>query len=730
MKRIIWVISLISVTLTSIGMGALPAPWTGQDIGSVGIPGSSSESNGVFTVSGSGADIWGTVDAFHYVHQAYTGDVQIITKVTSQTYTDGWAKAGVMIRETLDNNSKHAMMIISLNHGSSFQHRSLTGGSSGDVTPGDGLTVPCWLRLVRTGNKFKGYTSVNGTDWTQIGTVTISMTPAVRIGLCVTAHNNSKISTAKFENVSINTDTTPPSPNPATWSEEPNATGSDTVVMTAATGTDESGPVEYYFEETSGNPGGYDSGWLRNHTYTNRGLKPVTTYTYVVRMRDAFENTSGNSQPPVSVTTNPSPDMDDSGFVDMSDIANLVEHWLDANCLNNLWCGGSDLNMSGDVSFPDFALLAQVWLQPYGGTGPFYDWARTPPMGWNSWNKFGCSVNEWLVRDIADAMVSSGMKDAGYIYVNIDDCWHGTRDANGYIQPNPATFPSGMAALADYVHSLGLKLGIYSDAGTLTCAGYPGSKGYEQKDANQYAAWGIDYLKYDWCNTAGQDKQQSYTLMRDCLLNTGRPIVYSICSWSFPGEWVVGVGNLWRTTGDIGNYWGSVVSIIDLNAYLYPYAGPGHWNDPDMLEVGNGGMTDTEYRSHFSMWCIMAAPLLAGNDLRSMSPATINILTAPEVIAVDQDPLGIQGRRIYAYGNTEVWVKELVDDSRAVALFNRGSTAANITVYFSDLGPEFTGNVLVRDLWARLDLGIMTTSYTANVPSHGVVLIKASVPVP
>jgi len=357
--------------------------------------------------------------------------------------------------------------------------------------------------------------------------------------------------------------------------------------------------------------------------------------------------------------------------------------------------------------------------------------ARTPPMGWNSWNLFACNVDEQLIRNIADAMVSSGMRDAGYIYVNIDDCWHGTRDANGNIQPNPVTFPSGMAALADYVHSLGLKLGIYSDAGTLTCAGYPGSKGYEQKDADQYAAWGIDYLKYDWCHTEGQDTQQSYTLMSDCLLNTGRPIVFSICCWEFPGEWVMDVGNLWRTTTDIWDSWGSVVLLIDTNADLHPYAGPGHWNDPDMLEVGNGGMTNTEYRAHFSMWCIMAAPLLAGNDLRNMSQATIDILTAPEVIAVDQDPLGIQGRRVRDYGDHEVWVKELVDEGRAVALFNRGSTAADITVNFSDLGEEFTNNnVVIRDLWQRQDVGTMTNSYTANVPSHGAVLIKASAIVP
>jgi alpha-galactosidase len=316
------------------------------------------------------------------------------------------------------------------------------------------------------------------------------------------------------------------------------------------------------------------------------------------------------------------------------------------------------------------------------------------------------------------------MRDAGYLYVNIDDCWHGQRDTNGYIQADPVRFPSGIAALADYVHAKGLKLGIYSDAGTLTCQSRPGSRGYEQQDASTYAYWGVDYLKYDWCYTSGLNMQQSYTLMRNCLLNTGRPIVYSICSWQFPGPWVVDVGNLWRTTGDIQDNWGSVVSIIDINAYLYQYAGPGHWNDPDMLEVGNGGMTDTEYRAHFSMWCIMAAPLIAGNDLRNMSQSTIDILTAPEVIAVDQDPLGDQGRRVQDYGYREVWVKELLHGNRAVALFNRGPQPSNITVLFSDLGPEFSDKAGIRDLWSREDLGVLTGSFTAEVPGHGVVLIK------
>ncbi|MHC4676844.1 MAG: hypothetical protein ACYTBZ_30545, partial [Planctomycetota bacterium] len=350
--------------------------------------------------------------------------------------------------------------------------------------------------------------------------------------------------------------------------------------------------------------------------------------------------------------------------------------------------------------------------------------ARTPPMGWNSWNRFGCNISESLIMEIADAMVTSGMKDAGYLYVNIDDCWHGERDADGYIQADPVRFPSGIAFLADYIHFRGLKLGIYSDAGTLTCQSRPGSRGYEQKDADQYAAWEVDYLKYDWCYTSGLNMQQSYTLMRDCLLNTYRPIVYSICSWQFPGPWVVDVGNLWRTTGDIQDNWGSIVSIIDTNANLYTYAGPGHWNDPDMLEVGNGGMTDTEYRAHFSMWCIMAAPLIAGNDLRNMSQSTIEILTAPEVIAVDQDPLGKQGRRVRDYGASEVWVKELVNGNRAVALFNRSLQPANITVLFSDLGPEFSDKAGIRDLWSRQDLGVFTGSFTAEVPRHGVVLIK------
>ena len=275
-------------------------------------------------------------------------------------------------------------------------------------------------------------------------------------------------------------------------------------------------------------------------------------------------------------------------------------------------------------------------------------------MGWNSWNKFGCNVSEKMVREMADAAVSSGMKDAGYVYVVIDDCWQVSRDPQGNILADPDRFPSGMKALADYVHSKGLKFGLYSDAGTKTCAGRPGGRGYEYQDARQYAAWGVDYLKYDWCSHTTQDGPSSYALMSDALKQSGRPIVFSLCEWgsNHPWLWARDVGNLWRTTGDIEDKWSNdkrgqslgVVQILDLQDGLASYAGPGHWNDPDMLEVGNGGMSTEEYRAHFSMWCMLGAPLIAGNDLRTMSADTREILTNKEVIAVDQDPLGNTGR--------------------------------------------------------------------------------------
>ena len=365
--------------------------------------------------------------------------------------------------------------------------------------------------------------------------------------------------------------------------------------------------------------------------------------------------------------------------------------------------------------------------------------ALTPPMGWNSWNKFGCNVSEDLIRQTADAMVKSGMKDAGYQYVVIDDCWQVTRDQSGNIVADPQRFPSGIKALADYVHSLGLKFGIYSDVGSKTCAGRPGSLGHEYQDARQYAAWTVDYLKYDWCNATTQDGPSSYALMRQALDASGRPIVLSICEWGTHKPWLWGQevgGNLWRTTGDIQDRWqgrvkwpagdccsNGVVDIVDLQVGLESFAGPGHWNDPDMLEVGNGGMTDTEYRSHFSLWAILAAPLIAGNDLRDMRPEIRDILTNKEVIAVDQDPLGSEGKRVKKNGDLEVWSKQMKDGSRTVILFNRASGDHEISVNWEDLGYPNHLEAAVRDLWQKKDLGRFTGKFSASVVSHGVVMV-------
>jgi alpha-galactosidase len=354
-------------------------------------------------------------------------------------------------------------------------------------------------------------------------------------------------------------------------------------------------------------------------------------------------------------------------------------------------------------------------------------------MGWNSWNKFACKVNEDVIRKAADAMVKSGMKDAGYQYIVIDDCWQVSRDKDGNIIADPKTFPSGIKALADYVHSQGLKFGIYSDAGTKTCAGRPASRGYEFQDARQYAAWGVDYLKFDWCSTGTQNGPASYSIMRDALLASGRPIVFSLCEWGTakPWLWAKDVGNLWRTTGDILDKWEGKVewggmgmlNILDLQVGLESYAGPGHWNDPDMLEVGNGGMTTTEYRSHFSLWCMLAAPLMAGNDIGDMKPEIHDILTNKEVIAVDQDPLGSEGRRVHKDGDREVWARQLNDGSRAVVLLNRGSDRQEISVNWEDLGYPSHLAASVRDLWQHKDQGSFTGKFSAPVDSHGVVMI-------
>jgi alpha-galactosidase len=356
------------------------------------------------------------------------------------------------------------------------------------------------------------------------------------------------------------------------------------------------------------------------------------------------------------------------------------------------------------------------------------DLALTPPMGWNSWNKFAEKVDDKAVREMADAMVSSGMKDAGYVYVNIDDTWEAGRDAQGNIQTN-SKFPD-MKALADYVHSKGLKIGIYSSPGPKTCAGYEGSYQHEEQDAKTWAAWGIDYLKYDWCSAEkvykASDMQAVYKKMGDALKATGRPMVYSLCQYGLQNVWEWGAsvgGNLWRTTGDIEDSWKSMTTIgFDKQIGHEKYAGPGHWNDPDMLEIGNGGMSEPEYRTHMTLWAMLAAPLLAGNDLRSMSPATKQILLNKEVIAIDQDKLGQQGRRISKEAGAELWMRPLENGDLAVALFNRSDRMVSISAIWELLGLK--GKHKIRDLWAHQDLGSFRDAYSAQVPVHGVVLLR------
>ncbi len=352
--------------------------------------------------------------------------------------------------------------------------------------------------------------------------------------------------------------------------------------------------------------------------------------------------------------------------------------------------------------------------------------AKTPPMGWNSWNKFGCNVSDKLIREMADAMVSSGMQAAGYQYVNIDDCWQVSRDVQGTIVADPVRFPSGIKALADYVHSKGLKLGIYTDAGTGTCEKRPGSLNHEVQDARTYASWGIDYVKIDWCNAEGLDPEVQYAKFRDALAQSGRSIVFSICNWGVkaPWRWGPATGNLWRTTGDINDTYDRMSLIGFGQNGLEKFAGPGHWNDPDMLEVGNGGMKRDEYRTHMALWAILAAPLLAGNDLRSMSPETKELLMNSEILAVDQDTKGTQGYRVWQEGPLEIWVKPLADGSQAVGLFNRSESATKMRLDFKSIGAPPSAKL--RDLLDHKDLGTMQNSYSADVPSHGVVFVKVS----
>ena len=378
-----------------------------------------------------------------------------------------------------------------------------------------------------------------------------------------------------------------------------------------------------------------------------------------------------------------------------------------------------------DEEYPSVERIATPALKdlPYNGL------TRTPPMGWNSWNAFENRIDDKMVREIADAMVATGMRDAGYVYVNIDDTWEGVRDTDGNLTTNNK-FPD-MKALTDYVHSKGLKFGIYSSPGSRTCAEYPGSYGHEDQDAKTFASWGIDYLKYDWCGArmvyGNDDLRAVYQKMGDALLQSGRPIVYSLCEYGngHVETWGAKVGaNLWRTTGDIRDSWSSMIANITRQIPTAPFAGPGHWNDPDMLEIGNGHMSEEEYRTHMSLWALTAAPLLAGNDIRMMSSSTKDILMNREVIAVDQDPLGKQASPI-KNGDLDTWIKPLADGSVAVGVVNPGPAEVAANVKLSDLGlsPQVKS---ARDLWKHTDIEFRDGVYTAKIPSHGVLMLRVS----
>ncbi|XP_020576364.1 alpha-galactosidase-like [Phalaenopsis equestris] len=347
---------------------------------------------------------------------------------------------------------------------------------------------------------------------------------------------------------------------------------------------------------------------------------------------------------------------------------------------------------------------------------------RTPPMGWNSWNHFKCNLTETLIKETADAMVFSGLASLGYHYINLDDCWGAfDRDSMGYLQPNSSLFPSGIKALADYVHAKGLKLGIYGDAGQRTCTKrVPGSLGYELRDARTFALWGIDYLKYDNCNNLGLSPKKRYKKMSKALKYAGRKIFFSICEWGLehPATWTSTVGNSWRTTDDIQDDWDTMTDRADQNNKWASFAGPGGWNDPDMLEVGNGGMKVEEYRSHFSIWSLAKAPLIIGCDVRNMSHETFEILSNAEVIAVNQDKLGIQGKKVKGNRDLEVWSGLLSDDKIAIVLWNRLSSPKPITAYWSDISLPPSTIVDARDLWAHSTISAIQGKLTAIVNPH------------
>ena len=397
------------------------------------------------------------------------------------------------------------------------------------------------------------------------------------------------------------------------------------------------------------------------------------------------------------------------------------------------------------VSFLGWVSFFAGGCGPSGKKGPVAlnnGLALTPPMGWDSWNHFGLHIDADLIRQVADAMGSNGMRDAGYQYVIIDDGWALKARSGGHLQPNPSLFPGGLKPLADYIHSRGLKFGLYASRGRLTCGGTgAGCHGFEAVDAADFAAWGVDYLKYDNCDPPlVSSEQEDYRRMGEALAATGRPIVYGICAWAFK-DWMPLLGNLWRTTPDLTDQWDSMMAVVGGNESWASYAGPGRWNDPDMLQVGNSdvppegpslqgiphpGMSHTEYEAQFSLWAVMAAPLIAGNDVRSMNPGIREILLNREIIGVDQDPLGLQGKVAWENpSGLEILSKPLADGGRAVVLLNASDFGSEMTAHWYPMGLR-AFQARVRDLWLHQDMGRFKESYTAYVPSHSVVMLKIS----
>ncbi|MGB7580960.1 MAG: glycoside hydrolase family 27 protein [Sedimentisphaerales bacterium] len=379
------------------------------------------------------------------------------------------------------------------------------------------------------------------------------------------------------------------------------------------------------------------------------------------------------------------------------------------------------------------AVLFVLCLPVWASAEKFKGLAPTPPMGWNSWNTFAMKVDEKLIRETAEALIASGMRDAGYNYIVIDDGWEAMeRDAQGNLVPDPNKFPSGMKALGDYLHSKGFKFGIHNCAGTKTCSGFPGGRGHEFQDARLYASWGVDYLKYDWCYHGTANAEETYRTMGNALYATGRPIVFSLCEWGSnkPWEWAQDIGHLWRTTGDITNCYDCQETyslgwkfILKSQIGLEKYAGPDHWNDPDMLEVGNKGLSIAESRAHFSLWCVIAAPLMAGNDVRNMSNDIRDILTNKEVIAIDQDPLGKQGYQFMDHPGKQIWVKELSNGCWAVCFFNNSDEAVKLRINWANF-PFLAGNYEIQDLWKKQNVGTTAKNFEGKVDALDVILVK------